>query len=119
MAEAVNSIMDQIGVNTKITGNEMVDKAIGAAFGLVGFGGLLVIAAIGISKIPIVDDIFNNKSLRQAKKAVLLVDTIYQGIEPLIRQFKPEWREKMYWIDQGLDFIDKFFSKNELVDIFK
>lgn len=109
---------EKLMIKADLTGNEMIDKVIGSTFGLIGFGGIIAAIIMGISKIPIVDDLFSPTQLRQTNKFVTFFKGAYDMIEPVARVAKPDWKEKLYWVDQIFDLVSLFLNKDDIKGLF-
>lgn len=113
-----SEMAELLEVKADITGNEMVDKILGALFGLVGFGGLVAAIVTGINKIPVVDDVFTGTQYRDANKFITFIKLVYDMGEPILRKVKPEWKEKLYWIDQIFDLVTGFLDRDDVKGLF-
>lgn len=102
------------GTTSKLTGLAPIDKVIGAIIGVGGMGAIAVIAAAGIYKMPPLSSLSGAKGYKSLKKMLKGAKILWDMVEPLLRRWKPELKEKFYTIDQSFDFIQAFLDKEEI-----
>lgn len=93
---------ETVAPNTGVTPNETVNRVIGAAFGLAGFGFVGALGLISAWKHQGVRIDMNTGNYVKA-----FIETgkfVYDLVEPYLRAKWPEKKEQFYWIDQALDW---------------
>lgn len=114
-------VKDEISNPSKIslTGLEPVDKVVLAMVGSVGMGALGIIIATGIYKMPPLSTLSATAGYESSKRMLKGFKILWDMVEPLLRNWKPELKEKFYYIDQIFDFIQNFVDKEEIGKLFR
>lgn len=112
--------IDVFAQDSKVTGEEVIDRIIGA---LTGMTGMLIAGGIGVAlilKIKPVENFFDKKNLEQTAKLVSVAKIIWDLAEPIVRMAKlKKFDEKKQWyVDQLFDWLQNLLNTKDLTALF-